>query len=278
MFMAGRPLRVGVFHDVTERKQVEEKIRTMNEELEEKVRKRTRQLLEAQKELVHKEKLAMLGQVAGSVSHELRNPLGVMSNAVFYLQNVLVESDESVKEYLDLIMAEISRSEHIVAGLLDAVRIRSPECATHDVAELIGQILRQCTVPDSVTVTLDIPETIFPMQVDARQMQQVLGNLISNAVEAMPEGGALVIRALENRPEKTITVMVQDSGHGMTPEVLAQLFQPFYTTKARGIGLGLLVTKNLVEANNGRIEVQSEPGKGAIFSIILPGDYKEGNG
>ncbi len=271
MFMAGRALRVGVFHDITERKQVAEKIRTMNEELEEKVRKRTRQLLEAQEELVRKEKLAVLGQVAGSVGHELRNPLGVMSNAVFYLQNVLVESDESVKEYLGIILAEISRSERIVAGLLDAVRTRSPEIATHNVTELIGQILRQCTVPDSVTVTLDIPETISPMRVDARQMQQVLGNLISNGVEAMPEGGTLVIRALENRQEKTITIMVQDSGHGMTPEVLAQLFQPLYTTKARGIGLGLLVAKNLVQANDGSVEVESENGKGSRFFVTLPG-------
>jgi signal transduction histidine kinase len=229
-------------------------------------------LKETQDELVRKEKLAMLGQVAGSVGHELRNPLGVMSNAVYFLQTVLEGSDASVKEYLRIILDEISRSERIVEELLDAVRTRSPDLATHGVAELIGQILRQCTIPASVTVTLDIPETISPFRVDAQQMQQVLRNLISNGVEAMPEGGTLLIRAVENRQDGTICLSVRDSGSGMPPEVLAQLFQPLFTTKARGIGLGLVVAKNLIQVNGGRVEVQSEAGKGSVFSIILPAD------
>jgi signal transduction histidine kinase len=228
-------------------------------------------LKETQDELVRKEKLAMLGQVAGSVGHELRNPLGVMSNAVYFLQTVLEGSDESVKEYLGIILDEITRSEHIVEELLDAVRTRSPDLATHGVAELIGQILRQCTIPASVTVTLDIPETISPFKVDAQQMQQVLRNLISNGVDAMPEGGTLLIRAVENRQDGTVCLSVRDSGSGMPPEVLAQLFQPLFTTKARGIGLGLVVAKNLVQVNGGSMKVESEVGKGSVFSVTLPG-------
>ncbi len=258
--------------DITGRKEAEDKIRRLNEELETRVKERTEQLQEAQDQLIRKEKLAMLGQVAGSVGHELRNPLGVMSNAVYFLQTVLAEGDESVKEYLGIILAEISRSEHIVDELLAAVRTRSPDLATHGVAELIGQILRQCTIPVSVTVTLDIPETIPPFRVDALQMQQVLRNLISNGAESMPDGGPLLIRAVENRQEGTVIVSVRDSGSGMTPEVLAQLFQPLFTTKARGIGLGLVVAKNLIQANGGHIEVQSEAGKGSVFSVILPAD------
>jgi signal transduction histidine kinase len=234
-------------------------------------------LQETQEELVRKEKLAMLGQVAGSVGHELRNPLGVMSNAVYFLQTVLEGRDERVKEYLGIILAEINRSEHIVDELLAAVRIRPPDAATHGVAELVCLVLRQCVVPGAVTVTLEIPETIPPLRVDALQIQQVLKNLISNGVEAMPEGGTLVIRALENRQDGTVCLSMQDSGSGMPPEVLARLFQPLFTTKARGIGLGLVVVKNLTEANGGHIEVQSEPGLGTTFSIILPGDYQEGN-
>lgn len=230
------------------------------------------QLSEAQDELVRKEKLAMLGQIAGNMGNELRNPLGVMSNAVYFLQTVLEGGDESVKEYLGIILNEITRSEHIVEELLAAVRTRSPDLATHGVAELIGQILRQYPIPASVTVTLDIPETISPIRVDALQIQQVLRNLISNGVEAMPEGGTLLISAVENRQDGTVIVSVRDSGSGMTPEVLANLFQPLFTTKARGIGLGLVVAKNLIQANSGRVEVQSEVGKGTVFAITLPSD------
>jgi signal transduction histidine kinase len=228
-------------------------------------------------ELVRKEKLAMLGQVAGSVGHELRNPLGVMSNAVYFLQTVLEGSDESVKEYLGIIRDEIDRSEHIVTELLAAVRTRSSEVATHGVAELLGQILRQCVVPDGVTVTLDIPETIPPLRVDALQLQQVLKNFISNGVEAMPEGGTLAIRAGENRQENTVYLSVQDSGSGMPTEDLARLFQPLFTTKARGIGLGLVVAKNLIEANGGTIMVESAVGQGTTFTVVLPMDNPEGS-
>ncbi|MDA3971617.1 MAG: ATP-binding protein [Desulfobulbaceae bacterium] len=230
-----------------------------------------------QDELVRKEKMAMLGQVAGSLGNELRNPLGVMSNAVYFLQTVLEDGDDSAKEYLGIILAEITRSENIVDELLAAVLTRTPDVATHGVAELVGQILRQCIVPEGVTVTLDIPATIPPLRVDALQMQQVLRNLISNSVEAMVEGGTLAINAVENRQKGTVRLSVHDSGSGMTPEVMARLFQPLFTTKSRGIGLGLVVAKNLTEANGGHIEVQSEVGLGTTFSIILPGDYQEEN-
>ena len=125
MELAGRPYLVGVFHDVTERMQAEENIRMLNEELEDKVQKRTQQLLAAQEELVRKEKLAVLGQVAGSVGHELRNPLGVMSNAVYFLQTVSSDADETTREYLNIIKNEIANSERIVSDLLDSVRIQA---------------------------------------------------------------------------------------------------------------------------------------------------------
>ena len=121
-----------------------------------------------------------------------------------------------------------------------------------------------------MTVTLDLPETLPPMWVDGRQIQQVFRNLISNAVEAMAEGGTLAIRAVENSQEGTVSVSVRDSGSGMPPEVLARLFQPLFTTKARGIGLGMVVVKNLTEANGGTITVESEVGKGSVFSVTLP--------
>jgi PAS domain S-box-containing protein len=265
-----KPYWLCVVRDITERKLAEEKIRKLNEELEAKVQERTKQLRNAQEELVRKEKLAVLGQIAGSVGHELRNPLGVMSNAVYFLQTVLANADEITKEYLNIIKDEIAGSERIVSDLLDSVRTNPPQIQTVGIAELIEQILSKYTVPSSVTVKLDIPAALPPLRVDAMQIQQVFRNLISNGVEAMQEGGTLEIRVLENKQDGTVTVSVCDSGIGMAPELLAKLFQPLFTTKARGIGLGLVIVKNLTQANGGKVEVQSEPGKGTTFAVIFP--------
>jgi PAS domain S-box-containing protein len=260
---------VVVFHDIAERKQMEEKIRQLNVELESKVQERTQQLLEAQEELVRKERLATLGQVAGSVGHELRNPLGVMNNAVFFLQTVLSDADETTREYLDIIKEEIASSERIVSDLLDSVRTKPPRPEAVGVAELIGQTLLKLTVPATVAVKLDIPPTLS-LQVDPQQIRQVFRNLISNGVEAMPEGGTLEIRAVEYKPAEQVAVSVQDTGTGIAPDVLPKLFQPLFTTKARGIGLGLMVVKNLTQANGGEIAVHSEVGRGTTFTVTLP--------
>ncbi|MEN6585271.1 MAG: ATP-binding protein [Sulfuricella sp.] len=227
-------------------------------------------LREAQEELVRKGKLAMLGQVASSVGHELRNPLGVMNNAVYFLQSMLDEADDSVKEYLGIIRDEIARSERIVAELMNAVSTRPPDLAAHGVAYLVAEVLHKSALPSSVTITLDIPETLPAVRVDAIQLQQVLENLVTNAVDAMPEGGVLEFSAAESEGGTAVALDVRDSGNGIAPENMARLFQPLFTTKARGIGLGLVVAKNLIEANGGKIEVQSKPGKGTLVTITLP--------
>ncbi len=261
---------LSVVRDITERKQAEAKINKLNEELELKVQERTRQLLDTQEELMRKEKLAVLGQVAGSVGHELRNPLGVMSNAVYYLQAVLPDADETTKEYLGIIKNEIAVSDRIVGDLLDSVRTKPPQPQMIGVANLIEQVLHKCDVPASVTIQQDIPDTLPPLLVDPIQVGQVFRNLISNGMEAMPEGGTLAIHASIDPAAQNIIVSVQDTGIGMTPEHLAKLFQPLFTTKPKGIGLGLVVVKNLAQANGGKVEVASEQGKGTTFTVTLP--------
>jgi len=242
-----------------------------SESLEEKVRGRTKQLHEVQEELVRKEKLALLGQVADTVGHELRNPLGVMNNAVYFLQTVLADADETTKEYLGIIKDEIAVAERIVSDLLDAVRTKPPYPEMVEVAVLIQQTLRKCHVPPSVTVRLGIPETLPAVLVDPVQMRQVFWNLITNGVEAMPNGGELEIRADEDQEAKTVTVSIKDSGSGIAPEHLDRLFQPMFTTKVRRIGLGLVVVKNLTQVSGGSVEVESTQGKGSTFSVTLPG-------
>ncbi len=284
--------RVWDFRDITELKRAVEEVRKLNEGLELRVAERTKQLLDAQEELVLKEKLSTLGQLAGSVSHELRNPLGVMSNAIYYLKTIMSGADETVKEYLNIIKSEIDISERIITDLLDFTRTRTSQTNMVAVDDLITQSIGKCKVPQCISLRVDIPDTLPAVKVDPLQMGQVFQNLVTNAVQAMPNGGELCINArladnvggaLRGSPVSGdhtgsplqkdtgfVEISVTDTGEGISPENMKKLFQPLFTTKARGIGLGLTVVKNLTEANGGRLEVKSESGKGTAFTVILP--------
>lgn len=241
-----------------------------SEELEERVQERTQQLLAAQEELIRKEKLALLGKVADTVGHELRNPLGVMNNAVYFLQTVLSDADETIKEYLGIIKDEIADAERIVSDLLDAVRSKPPRPEIVDIAELINKTLHKCNIPPSVTVSLDIPDTLSALRADPMHLHQVLWNLIANSLEAMPQGGTLAIGVEKDQKAHALRISVKDSGIGITQEQQTKLFQPLFSTKARHIGLGLVVVKNLAQINGGSVAMESDPGTGSMFTVTLP--------
>ena len=221
-----------------------------------------------EEELVRKEKLAVLGQLAGGLGHELRNPLGVMSNAVYYLKTTLSDADETTKEYLEIISSEVGNAENIVSDLLDLSRIRPAEREKIAASELVAQVVEKQPPPEKVEVNTEIPSELPPVFVDPRQIGQVLDNLVTNSYQAMPEGGKLKITT---RAEKSqVNLYITDTGCGISKENLKKIFEPLFTTRARGIGLGLAVSKNLVEVNGGSIEVESEEGKGSTFTVILP--------
>lgn len=284
-----------LFQEIAERKRAEEEIRRLNTELGQKVEERSRQLFEAQEELVRKEKLSILGQLSGSVGHELRNPLGIISNAIYFLKMVLSDANESVREYLGIIENEICNSERIIADLLDFARTKPPQRQDVSAKDIVRQSLERCAIPDNVTLAVDIQEYLPMLNIDPLQIGQVLMNVITNAVQAMPQGGSLrigarlvgatLVPALEQwgQPQELplqetanfIEISVEDTGEGITPENMKKLFQPLFTTKPRGIGLGLVVCRNLVEANGGRIEVESEAGKGSVFKVVLPVEGSE---
>ena len=267
---------IGSTTDITERKRAEERLQEYSERLEEMVDERTQELRDAQEQLVRREKLAILGQLAGGVGHELRNPLGVISNAVYLLQFTLPDADETTKEYLDIISEEVHNSTKIISDLLDFSRTRMLDREEAAVSELVAEVFKKRPPPEEVEVITQIAPDLPPVYVDPRQMEQVLGNLVTNAYQAMKEGGKLTISAQtsevsEKLPKsKWVALSISDTGCGISPENMAKLFEPLFTTKARGIGLGLATSRILVEANGGSMEVESEEGKGSTFTVRLP--------
>jgi signal transduction histidine kinase len=248
-----------------------------NAELEKRVEERTRELREAQEQLVRHEKLAVLGQMAGSIGHELRNPLAVIKSAVYYLKLVQPHAEDKVKEYLERIEGETRTAEKIITDLLDFARVKSVDVEAVSVSELIRQTLERFPAPANVEVTLDIPADLPKIFVDVRQMIQVLGNLTVNACQAMKDGGKLSVISRQSSvkagpliTDHWVLITVRDTGMGIPPENMKKLFEPLFTTKAKGIGLGLAVSRKLTEANGGRIEVESEAGKGSTFTLVMP--------
>jgi PAS domain S-box-containing protein len=264
------PCILSSINDISERKRMEQKLQESNFRLEEAVSKTKLDLHEAQDKLVRQERLAVMGQLAGSVGHELRNPLGVISNAVYFLKLTQPEASGKVKEYLDLIESEIRISDKIVTDLLDFSRVKSADRQVVEVSKLVGQTLERFPAPGNVTVKLDLPGGLPPVFADPQQMMQVLANLTINACQAMPEGGVLTVSGEPSPVGGWVLVRVKDTGIGIPPENLQKLFEPLFTTKMKGIGLGLAVSKRLAEANGGRLEVESQPGVGSTFTLVLP--------
>jgi signal transduction histidine kinase len=248
----------------------EEKYRLLSEELEEKVIERTRELEEAHEELVRKNRLAVIGRISGAVSHELRNPLGAIKNATYFLSMVLDKSDSDVRESLTILDKEVGNCERIIGDLLDYARPKIPNFELVDANKLIIEVVKGIQIPDSIHINEDFSKDLPTVFVDSHQLKRVLINIIVNGMQAMPEGGNLTLRTQQADDDAFVSILVIDSGVGISKENQEKLFEPLFTTKVKGIGLGLTISKTLVEANNGSINVTSEEGKGTTFEIHIP--------
>jgi signal transduction histidine kinase len=256
-------------------KQVDESRQALEVRVQERTRtleKTLHELHEAQESLVRREKLAMLGQLAGGVGHELRNPLGVMTNAIYYLLLVLKDAPENIKDYLGILKTQIALSEKIVGDLLDFARVKTPQFETVPIEKIVREQLERVGDLNGVTLVEKITPGLPPVRVDRVQMGQVVLNLLTNALQAMDgREGTLEVRAVRGS-NGYVRLEVRDTGVGMSREQVEKMFEPLFTTKARGIGLGLAVSRSLVQANGGQISAVSEPGKGSTLSIDLPAD------
>ncbi len=235
--------------------------------LRELVEARTTELEAAQEQLLRNERLTVLGELAGSVAHEIRNPLAVIKNALFLLQRQL-SADAAVGDQLAIVYEEIRRTDRIVTELLDYARSRPTAFRPFALQEAASQALAAIEIPHEIQVDRRFEPQPLNVMADAEQIRQILVNLLENAVQAMSDGGELQVDCRSSDGEATVAVL--DTGPGIPEEHLSKVFEPLFTTKANGIGLGLPLSLRYARLNRGRIECGSLPGTGAFFRLILP--------
>jgi PAS domain S-box-containing protein len=260
---------VAVSNIVTERKQAEAELEKYRKHLELMVEERTTELKKTQEVLLQKEKLAAIGQLSGSVAHDIRNPLGAIKNSIYFLNLISNDStDDKVKEHLKLMEMEITKASDIINDLLNFSRENEPIMVEGQINNTISDLLKGFTIPKKITVETELDPMLPMLLFDALQIQRAFYNLITNAFQAMVAGGLLKISS--SKSDGFIKVQVQDSGTGISPEALENIFDPLFTTKSKGVGLGLTIVKTFVEKHNGLVEVSSEVEKGTTFTVKLP--------
>lgn len=231
-----------VFHDVTEHRQLEQR-------------------------LVEAEKLSALAQLAGGAAHEIRNPLASVRGFV----QLLKRRQSGLDDYLEIILAEIDRIDGIIKELLQLAKPMPPALADVALARLLDEV---CLLTgagatlNQIDLIKTYPADLPTLQGDANQLKQVFINIITNAIQATPHGGRIIVDA--GADGEGAWVSITDNGRGIPPEHLSRIFEPFYTTKENGTGLGLTVCNRVVRAHGGRIDVASVPGEGTTFTVHLP--------
>lgn len=262
----------GIIRDMTERKQYEQSIVDYNERLEKEVLARTRELETAQESMLKHERMVTMGRLAAGVAHELRNPLGVISNSVYFLKMIQPDAGSKVKEYLGIMEKEARIAVELMTDMINFSSLQAGDRQPTNVNDLINQLFIDNPVPAEIGVEKIIPKTVPSVFVDPHQISQAMHRLVINAIEAMDQKGKLTITARRSgeADQGFLTIEVKDEGTGIEPQNLEHIYEPLYSTKPRHIGLGLPIAKRLIEVNGGRIDVKSEWGKGAAFFIYLP--------
>jgi signal transduction histidine kinase/FixJ family two-component response regulator len=240
-------------------------------ELEARVLERTRELEQAQQLLLRQEKLASIGHLAASIAHEINNPLMPIRNLLDdHLEEISHSNVDYDRKAMELIQDSLERIRRIVSRLLDFTGKRNEGLALIDVGPILESIVdlnRKFFATHNVTIEADIP-TLPPIYGSKDQLEQVFMNLALNAQAAMSKGGTLKISA--QQIANAIAIEFEDNGSGIAPEHIDRIFDPFFSTKPNGTGLGLFVSYGIIEGHNGEIDVKSTVNKGTTFTVLLP--------
>ncbi|MCZ6863062.1 MAG: PAS domain S-box protein [Alphaproteobacteria bacterium] len=273
----GKPANQATMIDITKRKKAEEKIRKLNAELEQRVEERTAELHATQKELVRKERLATLGQVGATVSHELRNPLGTIRNSLVVLEMGLDGKKPEIQRSVNRMVRNIDRCNKIIDDMLEFARAPGLKLKKTAFDAWLGTVLDELKVPSGVTVDRKLDAPKAHLEIDGDRMRQAFVNIYDNACQAMLEEiegkGSAINRALSVSTKASkgrLELSITDTGPGMPPKVINAAFEPLYSTKSFGVGLGLPIVKQIMEQHDGGIEITSQQGRGSQVVLWLP--------
>ncbi len=279
---AGRTMFAAIIRDISDRKRTEENFKRASEDLS-----------CARQELIQAEKMASLGLLASGVAHEVKNPLGILLQGVAFLEGNLRSAGAESAEVLEMMKKAVGRADKIIRSLLHFARPEPLVLRTDGIASVIEESLRLVQgqfIAENVHVVKDLPLTLPMVKLDANRMEQVFVNLLLNAFQAMPAGGQLTLRAYAAEPGKlaeragrrdeksgklgpmALVCEMRDTGAGISQENLRRVFDPFFSTKSpgQGTGLGLSLTRAIVEAHGGWVWLESEQGRGTCAIIALP--------
>ena len=214
------------------------------------------------------ERLAAIGQIAAGVAHEIRNPLNVVKTSVYFLLNAKSPSPERVAEHLARISRQVNHANDVVTALSSFAKPPAPQLSSVSVTECITSALERYPPPIGIQVVSDLSASLPNVRADTTQLAIVFGNLVRNAFDAMPAGGKLTVSGTQDGPR--IEVRIADTGVGIAPDNLSRITEPLFSTKARGMGLGLAITNAILAKLSGQLQVTSEVGHGSIFTVKIP--------
>jgi two-component system sensor kinase FixL len=208
-----------------------------------------------------------LGQVSGGIAHEIRNPLNAVKTSTYYLLNAKTADEAKRREYLERIDRQVTAIDNVITALSDVAKLPEPKLGPVEPEVILAEAIQGIALPPNVTIEMDVPPAVRAMRADEFQIPIVFRNLVRNARDAMPDGGTIKVSA--RQLDDKIAIDVTDAGIGIEAEQLERILEPLYSTKARGMGLGLAICNAIIRKNGGQLHFRSEPGQGSTFTVEL---------
>lgn len=254
-------------------KRQQTQLEAFNSELEANVKERTDELERAHEQLLHSHRLAAIGELAGGVAHELRSPLSAIKNSVYYIRGKLKGNGGSnggnkVDEFLDVMDYEVEHSNEIITSMMDYARMPTHDSEPVKIQELVDESMANANYGGAIMVTTEIDENLPAVPLDRAMVSKALRAMFENARESMPNGGTLNITAEQS--DGQVVMSIRDSGHGIAPAELTKVFDPLFSTRNRGVGLGLPIAHQVMRSHGGSLEIMSAPDSGTTVTITLP--------